>query len=412
MPRGAAAGLEAVASRVAYLALGVIVIVAIAAAAVYVAQRGAGAAAHTSTSTTVSGAATVSAPTRTAGSAKPRPLLVYVYKGFMAWGSNPHLFQDLVKNFTRETGIPVKLRVFDSAHEMITTAIAEARAGKRTADVIIGVDQITVHELRQAGLLGCYVSREADQRLVPLLDPEKCVTPLDYGVIALVYDPSRLSKEQLAMLRDGVTPEELVKLAPYIVAEDPTKSSTGLNFLLYTIAVSKASGVDWKKLWEEMKQNNLMIAKSWGAAYDEFYRKGSKRAIVVSYGTDPAYSAWYNMRHGKPMRPDVNATFLALPNGTTVGWLQVEGVAVLKGAPMGEAERFVDWLLSPEVQSRIPGSQWMFPANPSVKLPSYYRYALTLGEARLVGNRLLPPNVVASKLSQWLNGWLKVMSGG
>ncbi len=402
------------ASRVAYLALGVAVIVAIAAAAVYVASQGrTGTMKPTATAPTAThGASTATTPTVTASTAKPRPLLVYVYKGFMAWGSNPHLFQDLVKNFTRETGIPVRLRVFDSAHEMITTAIAEAKAGKRTADVIIGVDEITVHELRQAGLLGCYVSREADPRLVPLVDEEKCVTPLDYGVIALVYDPSRLSKEQLAMLRDGVTPEELVKLAPYIVAEDPTKSSTGLNFLLYTIAVSKASGVDWKKLWEEMKQNNLMIAKSWGAAYDEFYRKGSRRAIVVSYGTDPAYSAWYNMRHGKPMRPDVNATFLALPNGTTVGWLQVEGVAVLKGAPMVEAERFVDWLLSPEVQSRIPGSQWMFPANPSVKLPSYYRYALTLGEARVVGNKLLPPNVVASKLSQWLSDWLKVMSGG
>ncbi len=397
------------ASRVAYLALGVAVIVAIAVAAVYVASQGR---TGTTASTATHGASTATTPTVAANITKPRPLLVYVYKGFMSWGSNPHLFQDLVKNFTRETGIPVRLRVFDSAHEMITTAIAEARAGKRTADVIIGVDEITVHELRQAGLLGCYVSREADPRLVPLVDEEKCVTPLDYGVIALVYDPSRLSKEQLAMLRDGVTPEELVKLAPYIVAEDPTKSSTGLNFLLYTIAVSKASGMDWKKLWEEMKQNNLMIAKSWGAAYDEFYRKGSRRAIVVSYGTDPAYSAWYNMKHGKPMRPDVNATFLALPNGTTVGWLQVEGVAVLKGAPMGEAERFVDWLLSPEVQSRIPGSQWMFPANPSVKLPSYYRYALTLGEAQVVGNKLLPPNVVASKLSQWLSDWLKVMSGG
>lgn len=337
-------------------------------------------------------------------------LRVYVYKDFMAWGEVPDLFQKLVKRFENETGIRVELRLFDGARAAVTTAIREAEEGKPTADIIIGVDEVTTQELKKHDLLQCYLSPEASEKLANALDPDDCVTPVDYGVIALVYDPKRLNNTELEMLRDGVTLDELVKLAPRLVVEDPTRSSTGLNFLLYTIAVSKAEGRDWRQLWEELKSHGVLIAKSWGAAWDEFSRKGSKRAIMVSYGTDPAYSAWYNAKHGKPMKPDINATVLKVGD-KPIAWLQVEGVAILRGAPTKEAREFVDWLLSPEVQKEIPTSQWMLPANPHVELPPYYRYALTLDKVGLAANPLLPPSMVASELEKWLAEWLKIMSG-
>jgi len=207
-----------------------------------------------------------------------------------------------------------------------------------------------------------------------------------------------------------VTLDELVALAPRIVAEDPTQSSTGLNFLLYTIAVSELEGRDWRELWRAMKDNGLMVAPSWGDAYDEFFREGSPRAIVVSYGTDPAYSAWYNARESGEEKPSVAATVLTA-GGERIGWLQVEGAAIIKGAPLEEAKRFVDWLLSREVQEEIPTSQWMLPASSGAGLPSFYRYALGLGSVDKLGNTLLPGSRAAGELEKWLRDWLGVMTG-
>ncbi len=373
------------ASRLAYYALGVALLAVLVAAAYMLAGGG-------------------------AGGQQPREIVVYVYEDFMAWGEDPKLFDKLVQEFGNETGVRVRLVKFDGAAAMVAQVAAEAQAGKPTAHVVVGVDSVSVHRLKAAGLLDCYLSPEAPRELAEALDEDACVTPVDYGVIALVYDPGRLSEEQLAMVRDGVTLEELVELAPVLIVEDPTKSSTGQNFLLYTIAVSRLEGVDWREVWRRLLENGVMVAKSWGDAYDEFLREGSPRAIVVSYGTDPAYSAWYNAKEGAGREPSVGAVFLALGNGSRVAWLQVEGAAVVKGAPP-EARRFVDWLLSRRVQELIPGSQWMFPARSDVELPWYYQYALKAGDAEILGNRVVGPGEVAEKLEGWLEEWLRLAGG-
>ncbi|ALL00348.1 Thiamin ABC transporter, substrate-binding component [Pyrodictium delaneyi] len=366
---------------------------------------------HSAMETEVEAARETEASTHTTSAAQAgKKLVVYVYEDFMAWGEDPELFDKLVENFTRETGIVVELRRFDGARNMVTQVIAESRAGMETADVVIGVDPVLLVELKKQGLVECYASPLATGKLVEALDPEGCATPVDYGLIALVYDPGRLNETELAMLRDGVTLDELVALAPRIVAEDPTQSSTGLNFLLYTVAVSELENRDWRDLWRAMKENGLMVAASWGDAYDEFFREGSPRAIVVSYGTDPAYSAWYNAREGGEEKPSVEATVL-VAGGEKIGWLQVEGAAIIKGAPLEEAKKFVDWLLSREVQEEIPTSQWMLPASSEAGLPSFYRYALGVDSVDKLGNKLLPGSRVAGELEKWLRDWLSVMSG-
>ena len=398
------------AGRVAYLAAGVVVLAVILAAIVYVAGRHAG---ETSTTPTASPATTAAA----VGAGMPSgavKLRVYVYKDFMAWGEDPKIFDKLVENFTRETGIKVELVRIEGARQMVSQVIAEARKGVRTADVVVGIDPILLQELRKAGLVVCYLSPKASESSVALkaadaLDPAHCATPIDYGLIALVYDPSRLNATEKRMLSGGVTLGELVKLAPRIVGEDPTKSSTGLNFLLYTIAAERVEGGDWHKLWRELLDRGFMVAPSWGQAYDEFYRKGSPHAIVVSYGTDPAYSAWYNMKHGKPAKPDINATVLVV-EGRRAGWLQVEGAVITRGANVEAAKKFIDWLLSREVQEAIPTSQWMLPVM-DVKLPDYFKYALTEEDVDMLLNSALKPSEVYAKLEEWLREWLSIAGG-
>jgi thiamine transport system substrate-binding protein len=390
--------------RAAYLIAGVVILAVILAAIVYMAGKHA-ARPTVTTATTVPAAATT---------AKPVKLKVYVYKDFMAWGEDPKIFDKLVENFTGETGIKVELVRIEGARQMVTQVITEAKRGIRTAYVVIGVDPLLLQELKKAGLVVCYLSPKVKESSAALkaadaLDPEHCATPIDYGLIALVYDPSRLNATEKKMLADGVTLDELIQLAPRIVGEDPTKSSTGLNFLLYTIAAARVEGIDWHRLWSQLLSKGMMIAATWGQAYDEFYRKGSPHAIVVSYGTDPAYSAWYNMKHGKPAKPDINATILII-NGRRAGWLQVEGAAIIRGANVEAARKFVDWLLSREVQEAIPTSQWMLPVM-NVKLPNYFKYALTEKDVDMLLNKVLKPSEVYEKLEEWLKEWLSIAGG-
>ncbi len=336
-------------------------------------------------------------------------LRVYVYDSFMAWGEDPELFDKLVASFEEKSGINVELVKFDSARAMITTIISEVSAGKETAHVVIGVDSVTLVELSKKGIIECYLAPGVDERLVVSLDPSRCVTPIDYGLIALVYDPSRLDEATLEILDDGVTLDELVELSRIIVGEDATISSTGLNFLLYTIAASKLEGLQWEDLWREMIDNGFYIAGSWSDAYEEFLREDSRRAIVVSYGTDPAYSAWYSLSKGGEEKPSIRATVLVVDSKKT-GWLQVEGVAIIRGAPLREAREFVEWLVSEEVQKYLPSSQWMLPANPNVELPSYYKFALRIDDIDYLLNREISISDISENLEDWLSSWTKIVS--
>ena len=345
------------------------------------------------------------------GEGKPE-LVIYVYDGFMAYGENPEeVWAKVFDSFGEKYDVEVKVRVFDSAREALLTAIDEYRKGVRTADLIIGVDNLLIYEAKKAGIVECYYSPVAEESVSEAialsLDPEKCVTPIDYGLIAIVYDPTRLPEEVLDILRapsldDLARPE----VASRLIVEDPTKSSTGLNFLFWQIAVYQGlEGKDWRDWWRSIA-DKAYIAPSWSDAYDVFL-SGGERAIVVSYGTDTAYSAWYNKG-----APTFNATLIYY-NGKATGWLQVEGALVVKGQPGTEwAKKFVDWLLSPEVQSLIPDNQWMLPANSQVQLPDYYKYALTLEDVDLIANSVLPTDIIEERYEQWLLEWTQIAAGG
>ena len=347
------------------------------------------------------------------GGPSGRPeLVIYVYGDFMAWGEDPNqTWAKVFDAFGERYDVDVKVRTFDSAREALLTAIDEYKKGVRTADLIIGVDNLLVYEAKNAGIVECYYSPVAEQSvpesIALSLDPDKCVTPIDYGLIAIVYDPTRLPDDVLEILR-APTLEDLARpeVASRLIVEDPTKSSTGLNFLFWQIALYQGlEGKDWREWWQEIA-DKVYVAPSWGDAYDVFL-SGGDRAIVVSYGTDTAYSAWYNKG-----APSINATLIYY-QGKATGWLQVEGALVVRGQPGTEwAKKFVDWLLSPEVQSLIPDNQWMIPANSQVQLPDYYKYALTLEDVDLVANSVLPTDVIEENYEQWLLEWTRLVAGG
>ena len=345
------------------------------------------------------------------GGEEKEKIVVYVYESFMAWGDDPEAVWDMVFNeFSRQYGVEVEVVTFDDARTALLQAINEKERGVRTANVIIGVDNLLVYEAKKAGIIECYYSPVAEQtvpdEIANALDPEKCVTPFDYGLIALVYDPARLPEEIVDIL-ESPTLDDLARpeVASRLIVEDPTKSSPGLAFLFWQIAVSdKLEGKDWTEWWQEVR-DQVYVAPSWGDAYDLFLG-GGDRAIVVSYGTDAAYSAWYNK--GEPSM----GMALIWSGGKSTAWLQVEGIVLVKDQPGNDvAKKFIDWLLSVDVQELVPSNQWMLPANSQAPLPDYYKYALTLDDVDIVANDLLSPDEIDQFYQQWLATWTRIMAG-
>jgi len=122
---------------------------------------------------------------------------------------------------------------------------------------------------------------------------------------------------------------------------------------------------------------------------------------VVSYTTSPAAEVYFSEgRYKEP--PTGNLLF---PKSS---FFQVEFVGILKGTKHRKAaERFVDWLLSKEVQEDIPLNMWVYPARRDAKLPEVFRFAKVPAEPARVD-----PEQIARNRERWIRAWTAVVLKG
>ena len=330
-------------------------------------------------------------------------VVVYTYDSLLACGKDPEKVYDMVFNeFTRRTGIEVEVVKFGSAGEAVAKVIGEFKSGNVRADVIIGIDAINLIKAKEKGILEPYTPSNIDEIpdwLIQSFDPQHYAIPFDYGLIAFVYDRNYVSDD----LMENLTFESFYNpdLGGTLVVEDPRTSSTGLNFLLYQITFyTKILGRDWREWWANVEPK---VESGWSDAYDRFLNE--EYHIVVSYGTDPAYSMYFynNTRYGAA---------LVKYNGKLYGWLQIEGIALVRNAPHKEAaKKFIDWFLSVEVQQYIPLNNWMYPANSNVELPEVFSCAINMSNVEVI-NKYISIDEIGENLENWLDEWVDVMVSG
>ena len=331
-------------------------------------------------------------------------LVIYTYESLLRWGKDPDAVWDKVfYEFGRRHGCNVTVIVFSDAGTMLKALIEER--GDPRADVVIGLDNVLIFQAKKWSVLEPYTPPNIGDirpELVESLDPEHYVVPYDYGLIAFVYDSERVDPEVMESptFEDFYSPE----MASLLVIEDPTTSSTGTAFLLWQIAYyEKVLRRDWREWWREVA-GHAKVVPSWGEAYDIFLKEETGRPIVVSYGTDPAYSLYFyeSTRY---------RAALVYRGGKAYAWLQIEGIGLVKGAKHPElAKKFIEWFLSPEVQELIPLNQWMYPASTKVKLPEVYKAAIDPYSVELL-NTYLTPEEVSQNLERWLEEWREAVSG-
>ena len=340
-------------------------------------------------------------------------LTIYTYDSLLA---DPGY--DFIGAFANHSGISkddINLVLMSDANQIVTQAALEK--DNPVADVLIGVDNVLIHSAKEENLLQKYDSPELvniSSDLIDNLDSEKFVLPYDFGIISFYYDMNRINSTTNPEITN-ITLEEIIEydLDKKLIVQDPTLSSTGLGFLLWTIAVygdpeigfSGMLDQDWRNWWNVTK-DDLRIAPSWGAAFSEWYEGEENRPIMVSYGTSPAYSAC--------LYDDTSqGAFLSHENGTQNGWLQIEGIGLVNNAPHEElAKDFIDWFLSKDLQDNIAENNWMYPANEYAEVSSTFNESAINPDDVNILNSLISSETIETNLEKWQEDWETLMSSG
>jgi thiamine transport system substrate-binding protein len=267
------------------------------------------------------------------------------------------------------------------------------------ADVLYGVDNTFLSRALEGDIFEPYQSIALND--IPAefkLDSSQRALPVDYGDVCINYDKAYFADKNLAV------PQSLEELTRpeykgLLVTENPATSSTGLAFLLATIAHFGDGFTDY---WQALKENSIVVVDGWETAYYTNFSASSGRGpqpMVVSYGTSPAAEVIFAE---KPLDDAPTASIL----GPDTCFRQIEFVGILKGTQRRPlAEKFVDFMLSKQFQEDMPTQMYVYPVNPSAALPeAFTKYSQAPKQAAA-----LDPVIIAEKRDAWIQAWTDVV---
>jgi thiamine transport system substrate-binding protein len=191
--------------------------------------------------------------------------------------------------FTTQTGATLEVIPARDAGSAVNQAILTR--DDPIADVLYGVDDTFLSRALDAGIFDPYQPpAAADVPDAFQLDPERRVTPIDYGDVCVNVDVGWFTEHGVAppaTLEDLIQPQ----YRDLLVVEDPGISSPGLAFVLATIhRFGETGDRTWLDYWAELRANGVQVASSWDDAYYWAFSGGSgegDRPLVVSYASSP-----------------------------------------------------------------------------------------------------------------------------
>ena len=289
---------------------------------------------------------------------------------------------ELKAKFAEESGYDVKYVAPGDAGALVNQLILTKDAP--LGDVVYGIDNAFAGRASDEGVLVDYES-PALPATANQFDAEN-VTPIDFGDVCINADKVWFTEKGIPVpttLDDLVKPE----YKDLLVVTSPTSSSPGFAFLAATIG---AKGDGWLDYWKQLKDNGLKVTSGWTEAYyTDFSGADGKgpRPLVLSYATSPSYTV-----------ADGESTTEALL-GTC--FRQVEYAGVIENQ-VG-AEKFIDFLLSPEVQAAMPTEMYMYPVVSDTPLPEEW-----VKFAPLSPNPIAVENLAENR-DEWIREWAEAI---
>lgn len=317
----------------------------------------------------------------------PRALRILTHESFAI--SDP-----VLKKFETDNNLTIHFIKESDAGPALNRAILTK--DNPEADVIFGVDNTVLGRALEAGILDLYQPVALSE--IPAafqLDPSGQLTPIDYGDVCLNVDKNYFAQKNLSLpqtLNDLTKPE----YKNLLVTENPAGSSTGLAFMLASIKVFGEDG--WLKFWQQLKANGVKIDEDWSTAYYiDFSGSSGKgpRPIVVSYASSPPAEIVF------ATTPIDEPPIAAITSPQTC-FRQIEFAGILKGTKNRDlAEKWIDFMLGLDYQQDIPLNQFVYPVNPSAKLPDVFVKWSVLADQPAN----LAPDVIAKNRDRWIQQW-------
>jgi thiamine transport system substrate-binding protein len=305
---------------------------------------------------------------------------------------------DVIAAFEQENNVKLVFLKSGDAGAMLNRAILSKDSPQ--ADILYGVDNTLLSRALEEGIYEPYASPLLAQ--IPdefKLDPENKALPVDYGDVCINYDKASFAEHKLALpqtLADLTKPE----YKGLLVIENPASSSTGLAFLLATIAEYGEDG--YLQFWQELKDNGLVIVDDWTTAYYTNFSASSGKGsqpMALSYASSPPVEVVYA---AEPLADAPTASLV----GPNMCFRQIEFAGILKGTQQRElAQKFIDFMLNRQFQEDIPLQMFMYPVNPSAVLPeAYVKYTQTPEQPATIA-----PDIIAANRDKWLNAWTEAI---
>lgn len=295
---------------------------------------------------------------------------------------------ELKARFAEETGYQVTYATAGDAGALVNQLILTKDSP--LGDVVVGVDNTFASRASEAGVLAPYTSPASASLPEELLATD--LTPFNYGDVCINADRLWFEANDLPL---PITLDDLTQPAyrNLLTVTNPASSSPGLAFLIATVG---AKGEGYLDYWRALMDNGAKVASGWTEAYFTHFSGADgtgPRPLVLSYATSPAFT-------------------VVGDESTTVALLetcfrQVEYAGVISGAANAVgAGKFIDFLLTPEVQAAIPESLYMFPVVPGTPLPEQWeRFAVLTDEPIDV-----PQSEIGVNRDEWIRAWTDATS--
>ncbi|GAA4161940.1 ABC transporter substrate-binding protein [Shinella granuli] len=243
----------------------------------------------------------------------------------------------------------VKVEIFRSGTtEIMTKLQAETTAGNAKADVVLLADEVSMSQLKKAGMLLPYAEAKVDGLPKALIDADKTFFGTRLITTGLIYN-TNLVKTPPSSWAEMSKPE----IAAKTILPSPLYSgAAAMN--VGTLVQQPEFG--WK-YYEALADNKAVAANGNGAVMEAVARGEKAYGIIIDY---MAFSA---KAKGSPV------DFVFPKEGVTV---MSQPVAILKSSQNQEAAKaFVDWQLSEPAQ-KMAVSQGYYPAVSSIEQPKGY----------------------------------------
>lgn len=305
--------------------------------------------------------------------------------------------EEVIKSFETANNAKVVFLPSGDAGAALNKAILTKDAP--LADLFFGVDNTFLSRALDEDIFESYDSPALQN--IPdqfKLDSSNRAIPVDYGDVCINYDKDYFAKNSLAVPQNL---EELTKpeYKGLLVVENPATSSTGLSFLLATVA---HYGDSFPEYWQALKDNGVVVVDGWETAYYTNFSASSGRGpqpMVVSYRTSPVAEVIF----ADPPVDDAPTASIDSPGSC---FRQIEFVGILKGTEQRPlAEKFIDFMLSKQFQEDVPLQMFVYPVNPDAVLPDVFVKYAQISEQPAV----LSPEEIASNRDAWIQLWTDVV---